>query len=859
MHPPIGTDTSGNVQGDTRSTTGRIGEDPRLVAEHSSIMPASADAAMRDQRLVLRTPFKQRRMNEDGDGQITQEEEGGDIDFFAAAPHATGPGFLPQGPLPPPPNAQVVPLAAQPSSSRAGAAAGVVRHQLVLLCFMLFPQGTKFMSRRTDKGQLVVPTIAVSASPTSKEAIKAIAATFIVDRFPFRLIPGIRIGRKTIAAAAGGSWHFSIGMLDVKVLFLQETKLDEHRIQQIQNWWQGPQIWAPASDTRGGCAILLHRNLNAEILDQEYDIWGRWAWVQIQLGTEAWTLMTIYAPAEPAERRSFFEELPAIVPDEDNVILAGDFNVTLTPGLDSPEVAPRKTDAVMLSNFMASRGFTDMFRTTHPTESGFTWFSSQQSENRPPPKRRLDLILAKGDPWQALATVACSIESLSDHRQLTANFELATNLARGPGTFRLNTDLLNLPGVTDWVAAHWRDWQQARPTFDTEASWLQMGLRIVTRALDTFSRIQARTRRQQEEECRTMIAEAEAELDRGPLAELYWQRRRNLWLQRLEELQVEQQMLRARRAQEKGMITGDRLTKETFQRLCPPRAHALIRELQHPFFPEAAVAKSSSEIGEHALAYFSDILRSRRQPDLTLQKLRDEHDMWQHTHVRLSSEEQAILERPIALEELWEAVKSMARGKSPGSDGLPVEFYEACWEHIGPELLSLYNRVLEGGSMTEDMKLGIITLIYKKGDKSNIRNWRPISRLNVSYKILAKLLARRLRRLAPYLPSLVHVDQGAFVQGRSIAENILAAIGALEIIQRERREVVAAMLDLEKAYDRVNWSFVLATLEHMGFGPNYRAWMQDRSKMRFSKPKLKLDCSDVGLQSVCRSSDEPSS
>ncbi|GBG82384.1 hypothetical protein CBR_g34760 [Chara braunii] len=587
-------------------------------------------------------------MNEDGDGQITQEEEEGDIEFFAATPHATGSGLLLQDPLPPPPNAQAVPLAAQPFSSRAGAAAGMVRHQLVLLCFMLSPQGTKFMARWTDKGQLVVPTIAVSTSPTTKEAIKAIASTFIADRFPFRLIPGICIGRKTIAAAAGGSWHFSIGMLDVK-----ETKLDEHRIHQIQNWWQGPQIWAPASDTRGGCAILLHKNLNAEILDQEFDIWGRWAWVQIQLGTKTWTLMTIYAPAEPAERRSFFEEFPAIVPDEDNVILAGDFNVTLAHGLDSPEVAPRRTDAVMLSNFMASRGLTDTFRTTHPSEPGFTWFSSQQTENRPPPKRRLDLILAKGEPWQALTTVVYSIESLFDHRPLTANFELATNLARGPGTFRFNTDLLSLPGVTDWVASHWRDWQQVRPTFDTKANWLQMGIRIITRTLDAFSRMQARTKRQQEEECRTVIAETEAELDRGPLAELYWQRRRNRWLQRL-------QMLWARRAQEKGMITGDRLTKETFQRLCPLRAHALIRELQHPFYLEAAVAKSSSAIGEHALAYFSDILRSRRQPDLTLQQLRDEHDMWQHTHVCLSLEEQAILECPITLEELWEAVKSMA-------------------------------------------------------------------------------------------------------------------------------------------------------------------------------------------------------
>ncbi|GBG82531.1 hypothetical protein CBR_g34907 [Chara braunii] len=158
------------------------------------------------------------------------------------------------------------------------------------------------------------------------------------------------------------------------------------------------------------------------------------------------------------------------------------------------------------------------------------------------------------------------------------------------------------------------------------------------------------------------------------------------------------------------------------------------------------------------------------------------------------------------------------------SDGLPVEFYIATWEHVGPVLLKLFNRILEGGTLTDDMKFGVITLLYKKGDKRNVRNWRPISRLNVSYKILAKLLARRL---APLLPGLVHTDQGAFVQGRSIFENVLMAMGALEIIQREDRQVMVAMLDLEKAYDRVNWSFVLATLQHMNFGPMFRLWVKE--------------------------------
>ncbi|GBG91523.1 hypothetical protein CBR_g52557 [Chara braunii] len=167
-------------------------------------------------------------------------------------------------------------------------------------------------------------------------------------------------------------------------------------------------------------------------------------------------------------------------------------------------------------------------------------------------------------------------------------------------------------------------------------------------------------------------------------------------------------------------------------------------------------------------------------------------------------------------------MRSMARGKAPGDDGLPVEFFEATWEQVGPILVRLFNRVLEGGKLTEDMCRGVITLMYKKGDKLNVRNWRPITLLNVAYKILAKALSRRVGEV---LPDLVKSDQGAFVKGRSISENILVAMGALEVISKERRQVLVAMLDLEKAYDRVNWSFVLATLEHVNFGSSFRRWV----------------------------------
>ncbi|GBG63278.1 hypothetical protein CBR_g37364 [Chara braunii] len=214
---------------------------------------------------------------------------------------------------------------------------------------------------------------------------------------------------------------------------------------------------------------------------------------------------------------------------------------------------------------------------------------------------------------------------------------------------------------------------------------------------------------------------------------------------------------------------------------------------------------------------------STRLMDSPQTDLTQDSEMWQQTEVELTVQERLSLDRLVTLEELAQTLKVMAAGKSPGRNGLTVEFFHCCWESLGPPLVEIYNRVLVGERLGEGMTLGIISLMLKKGDKVNVRNYRPISLLNVDYKILAKTMAIRLRRI---LPRLVERDQGAFVQGRSIFLNILTAIESVEVMQMENRDMTILLLDLEKAYDRVGWSFALTTLRKMGFGEGFCRWLE---------------------------------
>ena len=116
------------------------------------------------------------------------------------------------------------------------------------------------------------------------------------------------------------------------------------------------------------------------------------------------------------------------------------------------------------------------------------------------------------------------------------------------------------------------------------------------------------------------------------------------------------------------------------------------------------------------------------------------------------------------------SIKAFKNGKTPGTDGLTAEFYKFFWLDIKGHLLASIRFALENGIMSMEQRRSIISLLPKK-EKSRIflKNWRPISLLNVDYEILAKALANRLTK---HLPRLINEDQTGYVKQRFIGNNI---------------------------------------------------------------------------------------
>jgi len=118
------------------------------------------------------------------------------------------------------------------------------------------------------------------------------------------------------------------------------------------------------------------------------------------------------------------------------------------------------------------------------------------------------------------------------------------------------------------------------------------------------------------------------------------------------------------------------------------------------------------------------------------------------------------------------------------------------------------------------MKGSITRLIYK--NVKDLKNWHPISLLNADYKILLKVIISRLLQV---LHTVVVSDQICSIPGRSIFSNITLIRDILDYIKITDEPAILLSLDQEKAFNRVNRSFLLYLLQHLGFGPNFCRWI----------------------------------
>ena len=154
--------------------------------------------------------------------------------------------------------------------------------------------------------------------------------------------------------------------------------------------------------------------------------------------------------------------------------------------------------------------------------------------------------------------------------------------------------------------------------------------------------------------------------------------------------------------------------------------------------------------------------------------------------------------------------------KSPDPDGMPPIFFQKYWNIVSQNVSDCILNILNTGVMPLEMNETHICLLPKKKPQK-ITEYSPISLCNVTYRILAKVLANRLKKV---LPNVINESQSASIPGRLIIDNVLVAFETMHHINQRRKGkegLMAIKLDISKAFDRVEWKCLELIMQKLGF------------------------------------------
>ena len=601
------------------------------------------------------------------------------------------------------------------------------------------------------------------------------------------------------------------------IIFLQET----YSTKEVEDIWntqyKGKSYYSHGTNHSRGVMILIKDDLEFEYKSSVLDTNGRYILIDATVQGSDFLLVNIYAPNKVQEQCEFFSGLEKMVEEfntsaEQKIVVGGDFNVAIDPDLDCSGGNPTKKDSVKhIQDICLNFDLVDIWRVRNPVCKRFSW-----RQKNPFLQRRLDYWLLS-DSYQEEVEGADIIPSLnSDHSAIVLHFNSVEKQKHGPSYWKFNASLLDDSDFCKLIAESVPVWREEFiEVTDKRVLWDLIKYRIRQVTIQ-YSKAKAKARRQNLKVIEDSLKQCEEDCSVFPSPEN---------MEKMENIRNEYELFYehlSRGAMVRSRATwfeqGEKSNKYFLNLETYKKSKSCIRKV---FTKDGFLTSDPKRIMKEVEVFYSSLYKtdnSKLPNDVSNTFLLSQ------AIPKLSNEEAMVCEGRLTLAECFKSLRSFQSNKSPGNDGLTVEFYNAFWESLGKLVVDSLNSSFDKGELSNSQKQAIITLIEKKDkDKRKISNWRPISLINVDVKIGSKAIALRLQTV---LPRIIHHNQHAYVKGRTINDAIRTIDDILVYTERYGINGKMLAIDFQKAFDSVNRNFLFSTLAAFNFGSSFIQWIQ---------------------------------
>ena len=504
----------------------------------------------------------------------------------------------------------------------------------------------------------------------------------------------------------------------------------------------------------------------------------------------------------PGERKCFFDTIRDYFFPNSIKILAGDFNCIES---EKDKYGGNFVAANELKELRRNSRLVDIWRKTHGTIVQCTWFNASKSIGS-----RVDKFFIAQDMISDVTRCEILPCYFSDHDSVELIFDAKNVSSHGPGVWWLNLELLKDAEFCESILRTISEHEKFQCYFSSSHDWwdfLKLSFKDLAQA--SGKRKQRELHRVKVNAINALIS-AKRDLIEGDDSAKIRIEKFESDLQALNLAQHEASKIRSRA---QWLEDGEKPMKYFFSLETTQADKNSVKVIYNS---DGHVVSSQREI-EDAHHDFYRKLYSKEPVDFQIQR-----EFLSNLDLNLLDHDVEFCERILSANEITQAVRSLSQGKTPNSDGLPQEFYIKCWDRLCPILLKLYHFSLDQGFLSCTMQGSLTQLIFKKDDPKCLKNWRPISLLNVDYKILSNALKTRLSRV---LSSIIREDQTCSIPGRTIFDNLALFHDTLDYISVTDETGIKVSLDQEKAFDRVDCTFLSNVLQKFGFGPVFQCWI----------------------------------